>query len=294
MRKEERLERLKKEREKLREEKRHIKIIKSYFPWLERKIKEANMKESVEEFIDSCIKKSIFLTAIILIGFLSIFLYYNLDSFKIAVLILILLIIFLPLTFLYWIQLPKAIASRRRREIERDILFAGYHIFISLKGGVPLFDALSGVAKGNYGEVSKEFEKLVNKVAIGVPVDEAAEEVIEYSPSPTLKRILVQIINAIRSGTDVAESLSVVLNQLSKEQIIEIREYGQKLNPVVMFYLVLGVIVPCLGATVGLLILSFGKLTLSFQQLLIFIPVIAIIQIIFITYAEIMRPVYEV
>jgi flagellar protein FlaJ len=206
----------------------------------------------------------------------------------------LLLIILFPLSFLYWIQLPKAMASKRRREIERDVLFAGYHVYISLKGGVPLFDALSGVAKGSYGEVSKEFEKIVNKVAIGVPIDKAAEDVIEYCPSPTLKRILIQLINAIRSGTDVAESLATVLNQLSKEQIIEIREYGQKLNPVVMFYLVLGVILPCLGATIGLLILSFGKLSVTFSQLLLFIPVIAIFQIIFITYAEIIRPVYEV
>jgi flagellar protein FlaJ len=282
-----------KEKEKMKFEKKYG-IIEKYFPWLERKMKEANMEESPDKFISSCVQRAVLLTVIILIGFLSIFLYYGLDSLRIAILMVLLLIILFPLSFLYWIQLPKAMASKRRREIERDVLFAGYHVYISLKGGVPLFDALSGVAKGSYGEVSKEFEKIVNKVAIGVPIDKAAEDVIEYCPSPTLKRILIQLINAIRSGTDVAESLATVLNQLSKEQIIEIREYGQKLNPVVMFYLVLGVILPCLGATIGLLILSFGKLSVTFSQLLLFIPVIAIFQIIFITYAEIIRPVYEV
>jgi flagellar protein FlaJ len=104
----------------------------------------------------------------------------------------------------------------------------------------------------------------------------------------------MQMVNSIRSGADVSDSLDIVLEQLSKEQMINIKEYGQKLNPIVMFYMVLGVIVPSLGISVGLLILSFAGWTIGLREMWAVIPIVAIMQYMFLSYAEITRPVYEV
>jgi len=104
----------------------------------------------------------------------------------------------------------------------------------------------------------------------------------------------MQLVNSIRSGADVADSLEIVLDQLSREQTIGMKEYGQKLNPVVMFYLVMGIIAPSLGISVGILILSFANVQLSMTNLWGLVPLIVIAQYIFLSYAEISRPSYEI
>lgn len=260
------------------------------FPWLRKKMREGGMTESPKKFMEWALVMSGILTAILLfITALIISVQRSSFLFLIPALIVI-----YPLMFLYAVQLPKAKASKRRREIDKDILFAGRHIWISLKGGLPLFDTIMAVAKGEYGEVSRETAKIVEKVSVGIPLDVAMTEVTEDCPSPTLRRILMQIVNSVRSGADVAESLDVVLDQVSKEQIIDIREYGQKINPVVMFYMVFGVIFPSLGITVGILLLSFAGITITAATLWPLLPLIILVQYVFLTFIEVSRPSYEV
>jgi flagellar protein FlaJ len=264
--------------------------VASQFPTLKKSMREARMTVPVNDFIA---KQLTFATAMsIFIGIaVGIILYLQHANWLIAI---PLAIICYPLMFLMNMQYPKALVAKRRKEIEKDVLFAGRHLWIALKGGMPLFDSMLAVSKGGYGEVGKEMNRLVEKVLVGVPVDVAAAEVVEDCPSPAFRRILMQMVNSIRSGADVSDSLDVVLQQISKEQMINVKEYGQRLNPIVMFYMVIGVIVPSLGISVGLLILSFAGWSVGIKEMWAIIPIVAIVQYMFLSYAEITRPIYEV
>jgi hypothetical protein len=58
--------------------------------------------------------------------------------------------------------------------------------------------------------------------------------------------------------------------------------------------MVIGVIVPSLGISVGLLILSFAGWSVGIKEMWAIIPIVAIVQYMFLSYAEITRPIYEV
>ncbi|MEM2974089.1 MAG: type II secretion system F family protein [Candidatus Micrarchaeia archaeon] len=264
--------------------------VAAQFPKLKKSMREARMTISATDFVGRQLTFAVFMS--IFIGIIvALVMYLQGANWLIAIPIAI---ICYPLMFLVGMQYPSALVAKRRREIDKDVLFAGRHLWIALKGGMPLFDSMLAVSKGGYGEVSREMNRLVEKVLVGVPIDVAAAEVVEDCPSPAFRRILMQMVNSIRSGADVSDSLDVVLEQISKEQMINIKEYGQRLNPIVMFYMVIGVIVPSLGISVGLLILSFAGWSVGLKEMWAVIPIVAIIQYMFLSYAEITRPVYEV
>ena len=264
--------------------------VASHFPLLGKTMKEAGMTENVAEFVKKQMNFSLFLTFVIVFGAGVLLYSYDGD----LLLLIPIAIIAYPLMVVYSLQYPKAISSKKSREIDKDLLFAGRHLWISLKGGVPLFESMVAIAKGNYGGVSREMNKLIERVLVGESMDTAMEASMDDCPSKAFKRMLMQLVNSIRSGADVADSLEIVLDQLSREQTIGMKEYGQKLNPVVMFYLVMGIIVPSLGISVGILILSFANVQLSMTNLWGLVPLIVIAQYIFLSYAEISRPSYEI
>jgi hypothetical protein len=51
------------------------------------------------------------------------------------------------------------------------------------------------------------------------------------------------------AGSDMSIVIKEGINNLTKEQAIQIQNYGNKLNPIIMFYMLLAVIMPALGIT---------------------------------------------
>lgn len=260
------------------------------FSWLRKKMREADMHESARQFMQRVVINSLWPTLAILIA--AVFVIENQRAERLL-LIPVLILAYLSMFFLM-VQEPKARALKRKRELEKDLLFAGRHLWISLKGSLPLFDSLLAISKGGYGLVSKEMNRIVERVVVGVPLDTALQEIIEDNPSPAFRRMMLQMVNSVRSGADVGDSLGIVLEQISREQLIDVKEYGQKLNPIVMFYMVMGVIFPSLGISVGILILSFAGVRITMQDLLALIPLIAIVQYMFLSYIDVTRPTYEI
>ena len=65
----------------------------------------------------------------------------------------------------------------------------------------------------------------------------------------------------MKAGADISTVLKEVIDALSEEQIVQIQDYGSKLNPLAMFYMLLGVIMPALSITFVIIISSFSGLT---------------------------------
>ncbi|VVB98141.1 Type II secretion system (T2SS), protein F [uncultured archaeon] len=197
-------------------------------------------------------------------------------------------------SFMYMMFYPDAMISRRQRDIEAELVFAGRHVLIALRAGMPLFDSLVGVSSG-YGAVSEEFRKVIDKINLGVPMGQAVREAGANSPSNEFSRIMMQLSNAISSGADVANSLEVVLTQISKEQAISLKAYGQKLNPLVMFFMIFGIIFPSLGVAFAIILFSLvsgGTIGLSPSSLFYVLAFIALVQFIFLSVMESSRPRY--
>ena len=107
-----------------------------------------------------------------------------------------------------------------------------------------------------YGAASKEFERIIDRVQLGVPMEQAIEEVSSKSKSPTFKRLMLQASTSIKVGSDVVSAIQDVINDVSQERIIELRRYGQRLNALAMFYMLFGVILPSLGIALAIILFS--------------------------------------
>jgi pilus assembly protein TadC len=158
--------------------------------------------------------------------------------------------------FLYLVLYPKSIVNNRVKMIERNLLFALRTLLIQIRSGVPIFNAMASVAMGNYGAIAEEFKIVVEKVNAGRPVVEVLEEMAVRNPSLYFRRALWQLVNSLKSGSDVGKNLEDVIKSLSKEQLVEIGRYKSMLNPLSMMYMMIAVIAPSLGITL-LIILSF-------------------------------------
>ena len=229
--------------------------IKPFFFNLELNLKQAQIDVEAREHVAMVIFSSLsmfffsfFVLAALLLGF-------RIDYWLSMALILAFCIF--CFVFFQEIIYPRVKASRRIRDLERNLLSALRTFLIQLNSGVPLFDTIVVVSSGNYGELSKEFKKAIKEINAGRPQVEVLEELATDNPSLFFRRALWQIVNGMKAGANINMVIKEVINALSQEQIVQIQKYGAQLNPLAMFYMIMVVILPSLGMTFLLMISSF-------------------------------------
>jgi flagellar protein FlaJ len=261
------------------------------FPRINEKLRKANILESPEEFVRKTLISSLYVTAI-LVFIVALFLAKNVAILTLLVILLLLFPVLLTILFFYFLQLPIVRVNRIDKEINKEIVFAGRFLIVELESGVTLFDAMKNMIK-SYPVVGAYFAEIVNKVSVGTPMEEAINEAINTSPSSSLTKILWQISNSLRTGSDVARPLHTVVETLIKEQKIMVNEYGRKLNPMAMFYMLIAIILPSLGVTLLTIISIFVGLKLDLTILLLIAVMVGFLQFMFIAMINSMRPPVE-
>lgn len=162
------------------------------------------------------------------------------------------------------IAYPKIRTKKRVRDIEKNLVFALRTILVQLKSRVSLFDSLYMIASTNrYGQLSVEMKKAVDKINTGIDEEDALQELAVNNPSPYLRKALWQIVNGMKAGADVSDILTESVSSMTREQQIEIENYGNSLKILSLVYLMLGVIIPALGLTFLIVIGSFPKMKIS-------------------------------
>ncbi|MBI2559221.1 type II secretion system F family protein [Candidatus Woesearchaeota archaeon] len=258
------------------------------FPGLKGKLKQAGMDDKPEEFIKRTFVSAFYMTTgLVVVLFL---LLAKLDVLT-GILFLIVPVIF-AVMFFYMIRLPDVKIAKKEKEISREIVFAGRFIIIELESGVPLYNAMINVSR-NYEVIGKYCKEIIDKVDLGTSMEDALNEAVEFVPSDELRKILWQIINSIRTGSDVAKSLYSVMEQITKDQVTEVNKYGKKLNPLAMFYMIVAVILPSLGMTMLIILSSFIQFELSLTILLALAGFLGFVQFMFISMVKFSRPAIE-
>jgi len=198
-----------------------------------------------------------------------------------------------PLLFIcmlfYLVKLPDAKIISKQKDISREIVFAGRFLMIELQSGVPLYNALSNLSR-NYPAVGAYSKSVIDKIDLGTSMEDALNEAVELSPSEDFRKVLWQIINSMRTGSDIAGALSSTVDQIAKRQQIAVSEYGKKLNPLAMFYMMIAVIAPSLGITMLIIVSSFVQFTLSLTILLILAGFLGFVQFMFMSIIKFSRP----
>lgn len=202
-------------------------------------------------------------------------------------------VLFFFISFYFIIFYPKIILKKRVRLLEKNLLFALRHMLIEVKSGIPLFDSMVGVSTG-YEELSEEFMKIVKNIHAGKSQVDSLNEASERNPSLYFRRALWQIVNAIKAGSDIANTLEVITSDLSDKQINEVKSYGQELNPWTMMYMIVAVIAPSLGVTFLIILSSFSGIMIPDMIFPVILLGLFLFQVFFIGFIKSKRPAIAV
>ncbi|NTV22878.1 MAG: type II secretion system F family protein [Nanoarchaeota archaeon] len=200
--------------------------------------------------------------------------------------------VFFTMTFFYFFQLPSVKINKIDREINKEIVYAGRFLVVELESGVSLYDAMKNVHK-SYPVVGSYFKEIIDNINIGTAMEDAIAEAIERSPSQSLTKILWQISNSLRTGSNVASPIKSVVETLIREQQIMINEYGRKLNPLAMFYMLIAIILPSLGVTMLTIVAIFMGLQLKVIHFVVIACGVGFMQFMFVAMINSIRPPVE-
>lgn len=266
-------------------------FITSKFPNLSENLKKAKLNYSPVFFV-----KRTYISALYVSFGLSFILFMFLaKNLKPSTLFLSLIILFpfiFIIMFFYFFQYPIVLINKLDREINKEVVYAGRFLVVELQSGVTLYYAMKNLSK-SYPIVGAYFRDITDKIDLGSSIEDAVSEAIDFCPSQSLTKILWQISNSLRTGSDVASPINTVVETLIKEQKIAINEYARKLNPLAMFYMMIAIIMPSLGVTMITIVALFIGIKLDITILLIIAFFIGFIQFMFIAMINSIRPPVE-
>lgn len=192
---------------------------------------------------------------------------------------------------IYMLLLPKFKISRRGRLIDKHLEYMLKDMEIQLTAGIPLFDTVANVAKGGYGECSKMMNEIIQEVQYGKSITLVLDDFGMLSPSDHMRRVLWQIVNAIKTGSNVVVALKAISNDIQLEKENKISIYGQELNMLALIYMMSVIVAPSMGVTLLVILSSFVGIEMINETLfwLILLGVL-IFQAVFISIIRSKRP----
>lgn len=194
-----------------------------------------------------------------------------------------------PLLFLTFAYNPKVKSNKVSRELEKNLPFALRHMLIEVRSGISLYEAMVAVSY-DYGEASEEFSRIASDIQGGMSQIEALEKSIERNQSIMYRRAIWQMLNALKSGANLTETLESLVDSMVEKQKLEVEKYGEDLNPFILMYLMLAVIFPSLGVTLIIVLSSFTGMELDRIKFLGMFGGLVLFQLFFLNLVKSKRP----
>ncbi len=260
------------------------KLLARHYPNLKLKLLQARLPQTPDQYLRRQLSGAVTLAAI-----LALFFFIIARSFLAAIVVFL---IAAPLLLTYLMSYVDMRIKRLNADINREIVYAGRFLIIELESGVPLYQTFQNLAK-NYEAIGVYFREILERVDLGTSMEDALNETITTTPSPELRKMLWQLLNSIKTGSEVSDALNAVFDQIVREQQIAVSEYGRKLNPLAMFYMMIAVIVPSLGTIMLVVLTSFMGVPLPFFAYLIVAAFVGFIQFMFLAMIKSNRPPTE-
>ncbi len=259
--------------------------ITSFFPALKSELRIAHLPYTPIQYVNKHLKATAVYAALFTILF-----FFVLQKARLSLLLLIpIFAVLFILLFEYSLLSIKAKIRKREREINKEAIFVGRFLLVKLYSGRPLLNALIETANSR-GVASKYIKEIVDDIDTGNTIENALKNAMIYSPSDKLRRILFHINNALQLGIDVTKPLESVLEEITREEELEIKKYGKKLNTLIIFYMLAAVILPSLGMAIFIVVSSFVNFPINLRSMLLFIFFIVVLQFVFITMFKSIRP----
>jgi pilus assembly protein TadC len=262
-----------------------------YFPRLENDLSMTGIEIEADYYIAKVMVNAVFLSG--LFSFLIMFLMWSQND-PLSEIILKGSGIFLGMGLLFLLlhtKYPEILANKKASEIDKDLVFALKDLTLHLSAGLSIYDAFVNVSNGDYGETSVEFKKIVRLINSGTPMTDALENSAIKTKSEYLKKTCWQIINSIKSGSNIKKTLKSITKELSSDQRTKIANYSRELNLWSLIYMLFAVAVPSIGSTMLVILSSFAGFGVNRPMFIVFIVICLIIQYVLIGFVKARRPV---
>lgn len=260
------------------------KLVAKQFPDLKIRLAQARVRKSAENYIKQTLVLSLFLALALAVIF-----FFFTQSFWPFVL----LPLFYVIAFFYFMHYADALIAKAQKQVSKEIVFAGRFLIIELESGVPIYQAFQALAR-NYEHTGKYFAEIIERVDLGTSMEQSLNEAVQLAPSNDLRRMFWQVLNSLKTGSEVADALSSVFDQIVREQQISVKEYGRKLNPMAMFYMMVAIIIPSLGTIMLIVMSTFLGLDLNMLFFGVIVGANILIQLIFLTMIRAQRPPVDI
>jgi pilus assembly protein TadC len=258
------------------------------FPNLRKNLKLAQMDPDVSKFV----RRAVILSVIFALNF-SVVVFLILLKYSLGLFVIPVFVFFLMVFFFVCMSLPKVNIAKVRQDIESDIFTPSRMLLTLLEAGNSLITALESVSYTK-AKSSKYFGKIASEIYLGKNIDQAIEDAIDYTPSDSFRMVMEPIKKSLKTGTDIQKNLLSTLQDLSQQKVVEIEQYEKKLNPLSMFYMIFGTILPAIGIVGLVLILSvLGIQVEFFPSLFILLILILLLQLFFIRIFRSTRPLVK-
>lgn len=261
-----------------------------FFPDIETFLSQSGKEIELKDHIAISLYKSAKISAMMgaMFIFLAVFL-KNIQFIPMGAIIVPILFIFSFYSNLY---APKAQTLKDSRKIDAELPYALRHLLIEIKAGIPIYQGLVTISE-SYGKVSKDIKDMLKEINGGKSEIDALEKNIINNPSFTYRKSFWQILNSLKTGTALEKTLQSTVDNITKDQILSIKRYGQELNPYTLMYMMIGVIVPSLGITFLMLLSSFTGMIIGKSTFYALLVGLALFQIMFLNIVKTKRPLVK-
>jgi len=265
-------------------------LITNFYPSLELDLRAAKINKTPKEYLIPLLRNSL---SLFIIFCVSAFLFaYYLDSLAKLPWFILFVFCMLVIMTLQKLMYPKYLAFGRIKRVEANLVSALRNIEIQIDSGLSLYQAIAHVAEGGYGEISEIFTEGVKKMEIGVSQADALRAMVVDNPSFYFRRAIWHISTALTAGGDISQVLKDIINNLVNDQSNQIALYGSKLRPLAMMYMLIVLIIPSIGTTFIIALISFISTGQYIGYIIFGITEILVLffQIIFLGMIKVRRP----
>ncbi len=262
----------------------------------------SSIQKDVEKFddkVDPVDYIAVGLVSYYLLGFvvgLAIFRLFQLQEIDVARALILSLLIFGMVVFLLVflaVKHPLSNALAKAVKIDKYLLYALRDLSLQISSGETVYNALVSVSQGGYLEASKEFGRITEKINVGIPMETVLKEALRKTESDYLKKTYWQIINGIKSGSDLKRGLESIINELNSEQKSKIQNYARELGLWSLVYMMFSVAIPTIGITMLVILSTFAGFGLSQASFLLFVVASMIVQVVLIVFVKSRRPAVQ-
>ena len=239
------------------------------FPGLAFELEQSEFKFEPREWVSIALFTALFYFSVLLSGLFVVLLSMKIELTRMILISLGASSVLGMVGFVYVIFYPKLYVNRKVNQLEKNLPYALHHLLIEVRSGVPLFNALVSISQSRYGILSEELKKAVDDISTGKSEIVALETMARRNPSLYFRRVMWQIVNSLKSGADIGNTIKQIVDNLSEEQRVAIKKYGSQLNPMTLMYMIFAVIFPTLGITFLLVLSSFVGIGLNLQIVLL-------------------------